>query len=108
MTGPPWFEVFRDEDGCYRWRLHCDGGAVAEGRHSFLTDWNADRAARAFRRAATEAEYSYRESGGEWFWECLSRQGQPVAVCAAPLRSSRAARAAAERVRRLAPAAIGP
>lgn len=108
MAGSAYFEVFLDEEGAYRWRLRCDGDSLATGSGSFLSDWNADRAARAFKRAAAGAQYSCGQSGGRWHWQCSSVDGRVLASSPASFPSRRAARTAAEQVRSLAAEAIGP
>jgi uncharacterized protein YegP (UPF0339 family) len=108
VPAPAHFELFRDEAGNYRWRLIVGDVGIAAGHGSHYSDWNADRSARAFKRNAAQADYSYRKIRGRWYWESTSPTGRPLATCVRPYATKWEARRSAEQARRWAASAIGP
>ncbi|MGZ0746801.1 DUF1508 domain-containing protein [Haloparvum sp. AD34] len=83
------FEVFEDDAGEYRWRLvHDNGNVLADSGEGYVTKHNAERALEGVTATVSPADYlwfdpagfeTYRDTGGQWRWRLVHRNGNILA-----------------------------
>jgi uncharacterized protein YegP (UPF0339 family) len=93
----------------FSWWLYGDNGVmVAWAGETFASEWNAKRAAEAFKLGAASASYEvYSDTGGHWRW-LARRSSDKVAASGESFDNKSNAQRAADNVRDNAGGATGP
>ncbi|NUU19057.1 DUF1508 domain-containing protein [Cellulomonas humilata] len=96
-----YFSVGKNTAGQDSWWLYANNNEmVAWAGETFASAYNAQRAAAAFKAAASSARYDiYQDSGGNWRWRAW-RSSDRVASSGESFSSKGAAEKAADNVRR--------
>jgi uncharacterized protein len=102
------FTVNTTRDGAHSWWLYgANGELVAWAGETFPTDYNARRAATAFKAGAATARYeTYLDTAGKWRWRAW-RSSDKVAASGESFASHSNAERAAQNVRLNAGSATG-
>jgi uncharacterized protein YegP (UPF0339 family) len=107
---PAAFELFRDKAGKYRWRLlYKNGNILADGGQGYASRQKARQGLESVQRNVAEdgnAEFEvYEDSGGEYRWRLVHRNGNIIADSGEGYASESGATDAVERIRSYAPVA---
>lgn len=104
-----YFRVGPTDRGDYTWWLYSGNSKLmAWAGETFAGQFNADRAASAFKRGAAAARFEvYPDTGGEWRWRAW-RASDKVAASGESFAGHTNAQAAADHVSASAGTATGP
>lgn len=102
------FSAGPTQNGAYSWWLYSGNENVAWAGETFASEYNARRAAQAFKIGAATARYDvYLDGGSKWRWRAW-RSSDKVASSGESFSSRWSAERAAENVRDNAGRATGP
>ena len=107
---PAAFELFRDRAGKYRWRLlYKNGNILADSGQGYASRQKARQGLESVQRNVAEdgnADFEvYEDSGGEYRWRLVHRNGNIIADSGEGYASKSGAEDAVERIRSYAPVA---
>ncbi|MFB6220666.1 MAG: DUF1508 domain-containing protein [Halolamina sp.] len=104
---PVGFEIYRDADGKWRWRLlHRNGNILADGGQGYSRRRDARRAVDRIREDIDDLEFEqYEDDAGDYRWRLTSPNGQIVADSGEGYASEAGVEDAIERVTEYAPEA---